>query len=655
MLARSRIRARDNGGASLGGAFAGAIKSNSFTFPMNLKEFTDGPRQGQAKRAPEGGGEREKKREKTEKHVPDAEKDNFFSGAAVVFTGEMQMPRADAKQKVLALGGRVTTAISGVTRYLVAGDDPGEKKLQRASELKIRVLSESEFVGLMGKYSPAIEENMSTEIKKTAGGEREAGLQGTQDSREPRGPQRVAMWIDKHKPKSRAEFQGNKAQLEEVKKFLSDPHPKEKALLVSGPNGVGKTLGVHLVCRELGYVLVEYNGSDSRSRSDIAREVRQSVSQRAIALGGAQPCGKRVVLMDEIDCMAAQDRGGLAELISIIKTSPTPIVFIANDKANPKLRTLSNYCRHVVFSKADQRHSLAYAKSILEKEHMEMKESILVQLALGSGGDLRYLVNMLQYLSIKGTVTVDDIKAVSKTNLSSNPFELTRDLFSQGAGLEGKYQAYFQDPSMASLMVFENYLGSQLDLAKASRAAASLSFSDTVDRRIRYGSEWGLLAVHGLASSIVPTSLKNRLIKRIDFPKCLGQLSKEKKALGILSRLSFHLACGGGFGATEESANLRTAVLPLLFAKYFVPLQADNTEAAVALLVDLLLEKSDMDGIAELVLGAAEKDVLKQISTKTKTRLTRECNKLCRTLPYPTDKEKDREGPGRAEDEDLEE
>lgn len=43
--------------------------------------------------------------------------------------------------------------------------------------------------------------------------------------------------------------------------------------------------------------------------------------------------------MDEVDGMSAGDRGGMQELIQVIKRSKVPIICIANDDSNTKVRS----------------------------------------------------------------------------------------------------------------------------------------------------------------------------------------------------------------------------------------------------------------------------------------------------------------------------
>ena len=49
--------------------------------------------------------------------------------------------------------------------------------------------------------------------------------------------------------------------------------------------------------------------------------------------------------MDEVDGMAGnEDRGGIQELIQLIKSSRIPIICICNDRSHPKIRSLVGYC-----------------------------------------------------------------------------------------------------------------------------------------------------------------------------------------------------------------------------------------------------------------------------------------------------------------------
>ena len=61
--------------------------------------------------------------------------------------------------------------------------------------------------------------------------------------------------------------------------------------------------------------------------------------------------------MDEVDGMAGnEDRGGMQELINLIKSTKIPIICMCNDRNSQKVRSLANYCFDLRFyrPKVDQ-------------------------------------------------------------------------------------------------------------------------------------------------------------------------------------------------------------------------------------------------------------------------------------------------------------
>lgn len=130
------------------------------------------------------------------------------------------------------------------------------------------------------------------------------------------------------------------------------PNVSEKAILISGPPGIGKTTAANMACKKLEMEVVEMNASDTRSKSSLHEHVRDIIDNRTLAgfsdffakvLGSGmldkviQENGqsqnvykyhKQVLIMDEVDGMSSGDRGGMAELIQLIKKTKVTSCFL---------------------------------------------------------------------------------------------------------------------------------------------------------------------------------------------------------------------------------------------------------------------------------------------------------------------------------------
>lgn len=156
--------------------------------------------------------------------------------------------------------------------------------------------------------------------------------------------------------------------------------------------------------KELGFDIVEMNASDTRSKRLLHEHVKELLSCQSLTsfAHGAHKIDagrKRVLIMDEVDGMAGtEDRGGMQELIGLIKSSKVPIICICNDRQHPKVRSLANYCYDLKFQKPRVEQIRGAMMSICFKEGLKMKPEALDEIIVGANQDVRQVCLILYQL-----------------------------------------------------------------------------------------------------------------------------------------------------------------------------------------------------------------------------------------------------------------
>ena len=76
---------------------------------------------------------------------------SILSGKTIVLTGTLEsLSRQEAKDRLLAIGARVSGSVSKNTDFVVAGPGAGSK-LTKAAELGVKTFDEQEFLTLLSK------------------------------------------------------------------------------------------------------------------------------------------------------------------------------------------------------------------------------------------------------------------------------------------------------------------------------------------------------------------------------------------------------------------------------------------------------------------------------------------------------------------------
>ena len=73
-----------------------------------------------------------------------------LEGMTVVVSGNFSISRDAMKELIVSHGGKSSGSVSGKTTYLLAGEKAGPEKLKKAESLGVKIITESEFMELIG-------------------------------------------------------------------------------------------------------------------------------------------------------------------------------------------------------------------------------------------------------------------------------------------------------------------------------------------------------------------------------------------------------------------------------------------------------------------------------------------------------------------------
>lgn len=264
-------------------------------------------------------------------------------------------------------------------------------------------------------------------------------------------------WTEKYRPQTLSQVIGHNKAIEELRQWAQSWEkgiPKDRAVVIHGRAGTGKTTVAHALGHDMGWEVMELNASDQRT-ADIIEKVVGSASQMSTLEGAGK---KRLVIMDEADNIhGTADRGGEKAIVEMIRKTSQPIILIANEiyEMSPGLR---GACRPVQFNSVLSRSMIPALKRIAEAEGVTCGLGVLEKLAENAGGDLRSAINDLQAAAQgKKRIEPDDI-ATGERDTKENIFKMMGKIF-KGTDINEAHRSTFdldEDPEDLIQWVDEN-------------------------------------------------------------------------------------------------------------------------------------------------------------------------------------------------------
>ena len=203
-------------------------------------------------------------------------------------------------------------------------------------------------------------------------------------------------WTEKYRPRILEDVIGHEGHIKTMRcwlrEFKDNSKETKKILLLCGPPGIGKTTIAHLLLKDSGYRVLEYNASDNRSGKKLSAILKKVVGRLNVMdmmYGRRQSSG---LVLDEIDGLKGTDgdRGGLSEIFKCIKnrngkTMNVPIICTYNPFSSRNLTKLKKLGVCVILKRPGKYHCRELINRIDVCEQLRLEDEGIVQI-------LKYLI-----------------------------------------------------------------------------------------------------------------------------------------------------------------------------------------------------------------------------------------------------------------------
>lgn len=220
------------------------------------------------------------------------------------------------------------------------------------------------------------------------------------------------MWCDQYKPAKIKDVCGHKMAIKKITSFLDKP--KSKCLILTGMNGVGKTLLANLIPTELNY--------NVKNVDDI-HDLKSLVNMSSFF----QPDKKVCIVYEAIYVK------NINTDITLMEHSTQPIIFVADTEELKK------------FTKLKKISTLIHLKPLTQSDIKPLLTKLNIKKCPPFDGDLRHLLLNLQ------------MDSVGEKDIVRNHDEMLMDMFDYRKSVEEKFER-FQDYRTVPRLIHINYL-----------------------------------------------------------------------------------------------------------------------------------------------------------------------------------------------------
>uniref|UniRef100_A0A6C0D9K0 DNA replication factor RFC1 C-terminal domain-containing protein n=1 Tax=viral metagenome TaxID=1070528 RepID=A0A6C0D9K0_9ZZZZ len=326
------------------------------------------------------------------------------------------------------------------------------------------------------------------------------------------------LWINKYKPSTLNDVIGHKQQISKIKNWLSNINTfKNRAIVISGVHGIGKSLTIKLLLSELNYLIRIIHPNeikDHRIFDDFNDYYNHQNSIYSKINFSDEEKKQLVLIFEETENISlTSEKKYIMDIFKENnKLKAFPLIFIANNQHSKLLNDLKKNCEEIKFECPNITELCKLIHKICLNENIKIQnDDVLCDLIHFSQYDIRRLINLLQELSFHYKIIDKNnldifIEKSREKNIDTGLFDATNKILNNYLDYDTIMKLYEFEKVLLPLMIHENYLRKVLykskdewptvlyDLVKISD---SISRGDNIETSIYTDQNWYLQNIHG--------------------------------------------------------------------------------------------------------------------------------------------------------------
>jgi predicted AAA+ superfamily ATPase len=161
------------------------------------------------------------------------------------------------------------------------------------------------------------------------------------------------LWINKYKPTEIDQIIGNIDKINIIIDWLNNIKNNNQGIIISGSQGIGKTLAIELILKKLGYIIRIINPNDIKEhRIDNDFNDYYNFNNSVYSKINLNKNNNVALIIDEIENITITSEKKF--IMDIYKENNKkkyfPLIFISNNQHSKLLNELKKGCKEIIFS-----------------------------------------------------------------------------------------------------------------------------------------------------------------------------------------------------------------------------------------------------------------------------------------------------------------